>query len=148
MTDLNDIIQDNQKELERLKNLTVRLSEKDFAKTLPNGWTPGVALAHLAFWDQRAAMLLRNWLEKGTEPASIPVDPEVINNPLAVLSRAIAPQAAVKLALEAAEQVDGLVKGLTPQKAGEFLKVGSERFLHRALHRRGHLDKIEKVLGS
>lgn len=148
MADLKDIIRDNQKELVRLKALVGTLKEKDFAKLLPNGWTVGVALAHLAFWDQRASMLLRNWLEKGAPPASIPGDPEAINNPLAVVSQAIPPAATARLALQAAETADGQVKGLTPQKAGEFLKVGSERFLHRALHRRDHLDKIEKALGS
>lgn len=145
MSDLQTMIQDNRKERERLSALVAGLREGEFQTRLPNGWTVTMALGHLAFWDLRQATLLKRWLEQGVKPGSL--DAEAINGPLSVLSASIYPQAAVRLAVEAAETIDRAVEQLTPAQAEELLKMGLERNLHRALHRRDHLDKIDQALG-
>ena len=149
MPDFQTIIQDNREERQRLSALVKGLKEQDFQRRLPNGWTLGSALGHLAFWDLRQATLLKRWLEQGAKPSIIPgsLDAEAINEPLNTLAEALEAKAAAKLALEAAEAVDQTVEKLTPEKALELQKMGLERNLHRALHRKGHLDKIEKALG-
>jgi len=146
MADLKSIIEENQKERERLLSLMAALRESDFSRRLSNGWTIGVALAHIAFWDLRQVTLLTQWLQKGGQSPVLPLDADAINAPLAILSEAVPPRGVVKIATEASQKADGLVAGMTQAQVDEFLKVGSERFLRRALHRREHLDKIEKAL--
>ncbi len=146
MPDLQTILQDNRKERERLSTLVSGLRAGDFQHRLPNGWTVTMALGHLAFWDLRQATLLRRWLQQGIQPGSL--DAEAINEPLSALSASIYPQAVVRLVLEAAETIDRAVEQLTPAQAAELLKMGLERNIHRALHRRDHLDKIDKALSQ
>jgi hypothetical protein len=146
MSDLQTIIQENKKERERLLTLVVGLKEADFQRRLPNGWTITVALVHLAFWDLSQVARLKRWMEKGVKPPSY--DADTINEALAVLSEAIPPQAVVKLVKDAAEAIDQLVEKLTPAQAGEITQMGFEWNIHRALHRRNHLDKIEKTLAG
>ena len=54
--------------------------------------------------------------------------------------------AAVALDVYAAGLIDQEVEGLTPAFVEEVLKNGNERMLRRSLHRKDHLDKIEKAL--
>ncbi|MGD8963285.1 MAG: hypothetical protein PVH43_12255, partial [Desulfobacterales bacterium] len=54
-------VTENAKELERLRSLVERLTDDELIFPIGNGWTIAVALAHLAFWDQRALFLLRQW---------------------------------------------------------------------------------------
>jgi hypothetical protein len=149
MPDLQTILQGNRKERERLLALVAGLKESDFQRRLPNGWTIGVTLVHLAFWDLRQAAMLKRWLEQGVKPAPIAsMDPDVVNGPLATLSETIPSQAVVKLVTDAAQAIDELVKKLTPAQAEELSQSGLERNIHRAQHRRHHLDKIEKTLSQ
>jgi hypothetical protein len=63
------------------------------------------------------------------------------------VSMTIPLKAAAQLALDAAEAVDGYVEKLTPERAKAIQTSGGERLLNRSLHRRGHLDEIERALG-
>jgi hypothetical protein len=144
MADLKSIVQDNQKERERLLAFMAGLKEKDFKRRLPNGWSVSVALAHLAFWDFRQVTMLQRWLAEKKAPGTL--DVLAINEPLSLLSEAIPGPVVVKFTKAAAEMSDQSVEALTQAQADEFLKVGTERFLHRAQHRREHLDKIVKAL--
>ena len=80
-------ISDNNKSRYRLRSLVERLSDQDFAKATAAGWTVSSLLAHLAFWDQRAVILLRVWKEAGVSPS--PVDINVVNDAAKVLCLAI-----------------------------------------------------------
>ena len=144
MSNLQRFIQENRTERERLLALMAGMKEADYHRTLPNGWTVGVALVHLAFWDLSQVARMKSWKDQGVKPASL--DPEAINGPLAALSEAIHPKAVVKLATEAAEAADRMVESLTPAQAEELVKMGLERNLQRYGHRRLHLDKIEEAL--
>ena len=145
MPDLQIFIQENQKERERLLEVIAHLREEDFQRRLPNGWTLGATLVHLAFWDLRQAMVLKRWLAEGGKFGTL--DARTINDPLSLISEVIPPKAAVKLAAEAAKTADDVVEKLTQVQAEELLEMGQERTLRRCLHRREHLDKIVKVLG-
>lgn len=144
MADIKIINVENKKERERLVALVKGLKETGFAQPLPNGWTVGVALAHLAFWDLSQVARLRRWKDEGVKPVSI--DAEAINGPLAALSEGIPPRAVAKLVVEAAESVDRIVESLTQEEADELIEMGLERNIRRSLHRQNHLEKIEKAL--
>lgn len=138
------IVQENRKERERLLALMKRLESGDFERRFPNGWTVGVALAHIAFWDLRQATMLDRWLRKGVEPGAL--DAEAINDPLATLSEVLPPEAVVRIVREAAETVDRKVEELTSAQVEDLLSRGLERSLRRALHRSEHLGRIDKLL--
>jgi hypothetical protein len=137
---------ENKQARERLQSLTTRLREIDLKIPLPNGWTISEALVHLAFWDLRQLAVLRQWVEKGVQ--SNPIDSKTVNNAINVLAKSIPPRAAVSLVLEAAMEIDQELEKISPTLAAEILTQGHERMLNRALHRREHLDKIEKALRS
>ncbi len=144
MPDLHTIIRENKKERERLLAFMAGLKESDFLRTLPNGWTVGVTLAHLAFWDLSQVARLKRWLLEDVKPASL--DAEAVNGPLAALSEAIHPHAVVKLTIGAAEAIDLLIEELTAEQAETLVEMGLERNLRRSVHRKNHLDKVEKAI--
>ena len=144
MPDLKTMIEDNRKERERLLALLSKKQGVDLGKRLLNGWTVKGTLAHLAFWDLRQLSLIKRWVMDGTKPGN--VDPEGVNDALVLFSEFIPSTSVVNLVIAAAEAVDREVEKLTPAQAEELLKMGLERNIHRALHRRNHLDKIEKAL--
>ena len=144
MPDLKMMIEDNRKERERLLALLSKKQGVDLGKRLLNGWTVKGTLAHLAFWDLRQLSLIKRWVMDGTKPGN--VDPEGVNDALVLFSEFIPSTSVVNLVIAAAEAVDREVEKLTPAQAEELLKMGLERNIHRALHRRNHLDKIEKAL--
>lgn len=145
MATRHEILQDNAKELARIKALVEGMKEGDYAKLLPNGWTITQALAHLAFWDFSQVARLERYVHKGVKPVSL--DFEAINEPLAHVTEALPPAAVAALVVDAAESADRVVEMLTPAQFDELIGLGLERNLHRAQHRRAHLPKIEAALG-
>src|SRR2546427_7413164 len=58
----------NNAERARLEALVARLTDADLRRPLAAGWTVAGVLAHLAFWDQRAFILLDRWQREGVTP--------------------------------------------------------------------------------
>jgi hypothetical protein len=73
-------VYENREQRIRLKQLASRLTEKELGTTMWEGWTVASALAHLAFWDQRALVLMKKWRETGVSPN--PIDDDVTNDAL------------------------------------------------------------------
>jgi hypothetical protein len=144
MSPRSEWIEQNADERSRMAALLTPLNEEQLGRLLPNGWTVSVALAHSAFWDLRQVTLLRRWTERGVKPGSL--DAEAINEPLSQLSEVLPLEAAVALALDAAEAVDQAVENLSEAQVNELVGMGFEKNLQRFNHRKNHLDKIEKVL--
>jgi hypothetical protein len=100
-----DFVAENTKERERLKSLVERLTDEELSLPLGTDWTIAVALAHLAFWDQRSLFLVRKWKKSGiVEPS--PIDIDVTNESLLSLWMALPPKAAAGLAVSSAEEID------------------------------------------
>jgi len=137
---------ENEFQRQRLIDLTARLTAEDFSRPMPNGWTVATKLAHLAFWDLYYATLVEGWERTGF--AASPANVDAINEAVRTLSRAIAAESVVHLVRTAAESIDRKVEMLTPELASAIETGGYSRILLRALHRRDHLDQIEKTLGS
>jgi hypothetical protein len=129
-----------------LSALIDRLTDAQLTQPMPAGWTPAAVLAHLAFWDQRALTLLRQWKEGGVAPS--PIDTHLINEVTRVLFLAIPPRAAAELALRCAEEIDREIAALDPTLLAEVETKGTTVVLNRARHRRIHLDEIKQALGE
>ncbi len=144
MDTLQEIIQDNARGLQALKEKTSSFSQEDLLTPMEAGWTVAAVLAHLSFWDLRAVTLIEKWTREGVSDS--PMDTDVVNEATRGLCLAIAPDAAVKLVLSAAERVDDLIAGLTPEMIEAIQTRGKTVRLNRADHRRTHLGEIEKAL--
>ena len=138
-------VSENAAELEHLQALVRRLTDEQLARQLEAGWTVSAVLAHLAFWDQRALVLLDKWAKEGIGPS--PVDTDVVNEVTRLLCLAIPPRAAAELAVECARQIDQAIERLSPERVADIESIGTTVRLNRAHHRRDHLGEIEKALG-
>ena len=137
-------VTENTHERQRLQTLVARVSDEDLTRPLPNGWTVAITLAHLAFWDRQRLALLRRWEREGVTPA--PTDADTINAGVRVLAAALPPRTAAQLALDAAEAVDQALEQLSAEMVTQIEGGGQASLLRRAVHRRGHLDRIEQAL--
>ena len=137
-------VERNRASQERLRALVERLSDDELMRKLPDGWTVADTLAHLAFYDRRAAILLRRFGQEGVFAS--PYDYDTINEALPHLTRRIAPRAIVEEALAAAQAADEAA-ALTPETlVSEIRSIGQVK-LDRAEHRENHLNDIELLLG-
>jgi hypothetical protein len=128
-----------------LTALVNRLSADQYNQPLEAGWTVGGVLAHLAFWDQRALVLLHKWQQEGISPSDVDVD--VINEATREMFNALSPTAAQQVVLAAAQAVDGEIEALSPEFLAEVETRGKTVRLDRSAHRYMHLAQIEAALG-
>ena len=137
----NELARDN------LASLAGKLSDDDLAHDLGDGWTVAVALAHLAFWDERAALLLERYAD-GTPQHHIPDWYEdLLNQTLEPQWRALPPRAAALQAVDAAEHVTRALRGLEDDLCARLEAQEQGYLLRRFNHRREHIDQIEAALG-
>ena len=139
-------VAENAKARERLCSLVERLTEEALGLPLGNDWTIAVALAHLAFWDQRRLVLMRKWKQSGVE--LLPLDIDVINDSLLPIWRAIPPRAAADLAVASAQAIDRELEEASSDLIEAIEGLGEKFRLYRSLHRKLHLDEIEEVLSK
>ena len=129
---------------ERLVRLVDGISEQDLKKETSAGWTVSAILAHLAFWDQRALVLLRRWKQDGVNPS--PVDPDAINDAVKMICLAIPPRKAVELCLSAAKSIDAEIEQLSAETIKEIEAKSTNFRLNRGTHRNEHIDELDAIL--
>jgi mycothiol maleylpyruvate isomerase-like protein len=137
----------NNAERARLEALVGRLGDGDLRRPLTAGWTVAGVLAHLAFWDQRAYILLDRWQREGVAPA--PDDGahvDWINDAAKPMFLALAPRQAAELAVAIAEATDRKAESLSDELVARNAELGTPVELVRANHRQEHLDEIEQAL--
>lgn len=127
---------------ERLRQFVSRVSDDELARSIEREWTGAALLAHTAFWDRRAAWLVRRCQQGACAPS--PDNLDAINESALPQWRLIPPRAAAQEALDAAEEIDGLVVDLPDELLTE-LRQNEIRY-DRSRHRNEHLDQIERVL--
>lgn len=139
-------VAENTKERERLKVLISRITDEELKLPLyEEGWTVTVALAHLAFWDQRALALMKKWEKNGVTLS--PADGEIINNALIPVLMTIPARAAAELAVSSAEAIDKELEDAPLDLISAIESTeGSPTRLYRSTHRKIHLDAIETLL--
>jgi len=137
-------------ERQRLAALVNRLSDADLARPIgdADGWTVGAILAHLAFWDRRAALLVERWQREGRPPGPSDLIPDIDMINLAALPQwlAIAPRAAANEALAVAEAADSALDSASSELIAQIVAAGLPMNPARAAHRREHIDEIEHAL--
>ncbi len=141
----------NDAQRRRLRALVDRVTDDDLRRPLAAGWTVAGALAHLAFWDQRAVVLLEAW--KGKAAGAVPgdFDDEMIdwiNDAAKPLCLALAPREAARLAVAIADEADRAVAALPDDMVAAATNRRTGVYVLRAEHRQEHLDEIERALGG
>ena len=135
---------ENTRERERVRRLVDRISDKELSLPLWEGWTIAAALAHLAFWDQRALVLMKKWKISGV--VSSPIDDDVTNDSILPLCLAIPPRVAARLAVTATEAIDLELEKVHEDLISDIWQLGERFRLYRSDHRKLHLDQIESLL--
>ena len=138
-------VEENKRERQRLRQLVARLTDEELAHPLGDDWTIAIALAHLAFWDQRSLTLIRKWKKAGVVEPS-PIDIDVTNEALLHLWRRLAPRAAAELAVERAEAVDRELEETSEEMIARIERDDDPWRVYRCRHRKMHLDQIEALL--
>jgi hypothetical protein len=135
---------ENDRERRRLQLLVKRITEEELSLPMWEGWTIAAAFAHLAFWDQRALVLMRKWKKTGV--ASPPIDDDITNDALLPFCLAIPGGVAASLAVTAAEAIDLELEKAADNLITDIGKLGDRFRLYRSDHRKVHLDQIENLL--
>ena len=135
---------ENARERARLKSLVARLTDAQLSQSIDDRWTIAVALAHLAFWDQRSLCLMRKWKLSGV--AACPIDFDLTNDSLLPLWQALSPRVAANLAVSSAEKIDRELEAAPSDLISAIEKLGDRFRLYRSEHRKLHLDEMEEVL--
>jgi len=140
-----DFVTENTKERERLKSLVERLTDEELSFPLGDDWTIAIALAHLAFWDQRSLFLVRKWKKSGVVEPS-PIDIDVTNESLLSTWMALPLKAAARLAISSAEEIDRELEEASSDLIVKIESLGENFRLYRSFHRKLHVDQIVEVL--
>jgi len=137
----------NTAEREHLAALIERLTDEELSLPVgPSGWTAAGLLAHLAFWDRRALLLLHKWEAQGVTPSAMDID--IVNDTARAFLVALPVRTATRLTLEAAAAIDAEVESLDAELLAAVETVGKTVWLDRGAHRRHHLAQIEHALAS
>ncbi len=141
-----DVVARNQESVRHLKELVAHLTDGDLARSVGDGWTVSTALAHLAYWDRRAAILLTRWQKQGITPDDS--DSSVINEASAALWSAVPPRAAAQIAIDSADAANKAVAALSDDMAQQIMTGNAGVALKRFEHREEHIEQIQKALGT
>jgi hypothetical protein len=140
-------VEENARQLERLRALLARLTDEDLRSPVNEEWTAAGVLAHMAFWDARALVLGRK-LQSGMpfSPSDAePEDVDWINDATRPLIEEIEPRRAAELALRLAEETDAFMASLPAERMWPQDPESPVNPL-RADHRGEHLDQLEAAL--
>jgi len=132
-----------------MRALVARLSDADLARSMPDGWTVAAVLAHMAFWDRRAAVMVERWQREGRAPGPDDgaAEPYTVNEAAKPQWLALAPRAAANEALAAAEAANHALDNVSPELLRQIVEA-SPIATSRAYHRLEHLEQIEHALGT
>lgn len=138
---------ENAREQERIRKLVNKITDEELNLVIyKEGWTVAVALAHLAFWDERRRVMLKIWKQKGV--AQSPYIEDIVNDTLIPLLLAIPPRKAAELAVLTAYALDKELEGLSSEMITAIEALKEPNALNRGIHRKMHLDEIEAFLAK
>ena len=138
-------IEANREALGRMRTFVETATDDNLRTAMPAGWTVSAVLGHLAFWDQRVAVVL-DMVEEGVKPP--PYDEgsvDWINDTAKRFLLAMEPRALAELAVQIATATDDRVADLPDDVLDEVTSLWfTER---RSDDRNEHLDEIDQALG-
>lgn len=138
----NEIVERNAASLERMRAFVDRLTDEELGRPTGNGWTVAAELAHLAFFDRRASVLLDRWSRESMGPSDLDVD--AINDAMLPQWVLLSPRAAVEDALAAGQEINDRIAALSDEFEAAIV-AGQVLRLDRAHHRVTHLDVLERT---
>ncbi|MGZ8602615.1 MAG: DinB family protein [Actinomycetota bacterium] len=147
MSNERSYIEENARELERMRSLVDALSEDELRAPVNEYWTVAGVLGHIAFWDARI-LALSDKLDRGVPFTASDADPEDvdwINDASRALIHAVPPGELARLALQIAEETDARVATLPLDRLWPQ-DPDSPLYAVRASHRGEHLDDIDAAL--
>ncbi len=146
----NSYIEENDRERKRLIDLVNRITDRELSKQVyVEGWTVAVVFAHLAFWDERRIWLLRRWKKDGVRQSAYDdYITDMMNDSLLPFFLALEPRKAANMAVSIAEELDREIAGLSPKMVKAIEALGDPHALDRSIHRKLHLDEIDKLLAK
>jgi Mycothiol maleylpyruvate isomerase N-terminal domain len=136
-------IEQNRTSTERIRKLVSKLSDKQLQHPVGEHWTVAIALAHLAFWDQRVMQVLDKTEHDG-KLFALEID-ILVNDVSLPLWTVIPPREAARLALDTAQVLDKRLEEFPPALLEELYKY-NKRWVVRALHRDEHLNELDEAL--
>jgi hypothetical protein len=139
-------ISNNADSLNRLRRFAAAVTPDELRREVGAGWNVASILLHMAFWDRRASLLIARWMEDGVQDS--PIDSDIVNDGIKEFLLAVPVQAAPRMAVAAAEEVDDAVERLPPAMLSAIEGHDVHVRLDRAHHRHQHLDEIAKALGA
>jgi hypothetical protein len=145
--DERSYVEENTRELERMRTLADGLSDQDLRLPVNEFWTVAAVFGHIAFWDARI-LALADKLERGesfTESDTEPEDVDWINDATRPLIHAVPPVELVRLSLRIAQETDERVAALPADRMWPN-DPDSPIYCVRAAHRGEHLDDVEAAL--
>jgi len=140
-------VEENARELERMRGIVERLGADGLRRQVNPHWTVAGVLGHIAFWDARV-LELAGKLDRGvpfSDSDTEPEDVDWINDSARPFIHAVEPSALARLALEIAEETDRKVAALPPERLFPT-DPESPLYAFRSSHRGEHLDDIEAAL--
>jgi hypothetical protein len=140
-------VEENTRELERMRTLADGLSEQELRLPVNEFWTVAAVYGHIAFWDARI-LALADKLDRGEPFADSDTEPEDvdwINDATRPLIHAVPPSELVRLSLRIAQETDERVAALPADRMWP-MDPDSPIYCVRAAHRGEHLDDVEAAL--
>jgi Mycothiol maleylpyruvate isomerase N-terminal domain len=137
-------LEQNTVQLARLHALIKRLGDEDLGRSVGGGWTVASALAHVAFWDRRAVVLLERWEREGVKPSE--ADSSAINEAALQQWLAIPPRQVAQMALANSEAAQRKLESVAPEILERNLAIGGGVDIMRGRHWSEHIDQIERAL--
>lgn len=141
-------VAENEAEWARLQAVIARLTDPDMAPAMSKEWTVVVGLKPLAFWDGSSLSKFMQWERTGRVDISPLRDmDDGMNHAVLPWWWTIAPAQMRHAVVAAAEAVDRKAETLPAPIIEAILSV-RPRSLTRAIHRRQHLDQVERALAG
>jgi DinB superfamily len=130
---------------ERISAVIARLGDRD--QTVGDDWTAAALLGHIAFWDRLAAARLEKYVRDGEPPPTANDAITDLTNAAGMRQWKETPtRVAAAQAKDAAAAIDKLIEALPAEKLTAIKAMGRPLLLDRSIHRKQHLDEIERAL--
>jgi len=136
----------NRASRQRFQDLLAQATEETMARRLPNGWSVGAALAHIAFWDR---WVLARWdqYDRDGEIMDLPDGVADLGNAAGIAEwQILSPAQVSELVRSSAEAVDRRIAALSPAAVEHAQSTDRPAMLDRSIHRDPHLDEIDRLL--
>jgi hypothetical protein len=140
------LAESNRAQTDRLRKLVARIDAATLTLLLPNGWTVGGILAHVAFWDRQRLCLVQRWAAGDWCPGGYHGD--LFNEAMRPILELIPGARAAAAAVRAAEEVDAFLLEVPDEVIAGALARPDAPNLDRGSHRGYHLDQIERALAG